>query len=170
VQAARANSALRASANHGKPPVAATPRPAALNDRGIVPAKEGGRYNSPARSESNAARPSTPVHPNELPAITRPATSSAGNPSVDKKYQQEQERLNAKQEQERQKLQQKQDQEHQRQAQQKAGEARNQQLEQQHQRQTQELAQKHAQQQQKLQDRQQQPRQNPPPKPPKEKP
>jgi hypothetical protein len=169
VQAARANQALRASANHGKPPVAATPRPGALNDRGVVPAKEGGRYNPPARSETNTAHPSTAVHPNELPAITRPPTSSTGNPNVDKKYKQEQEKLIAKEEQERQKLQQKQDQEHQRLAQQKADEGRKRQLEQQHQQQTQQLAQKHAQQQQKLQERQQPPRQNPS-KPPKEKP
>jgi hypothetical protein len=170
VQAARTTPALRASANHGKPPVAATPKPGALNDRGIVTAKEGGRYNPPARSENNAARPSTAVHPKDLPAITRPTAGSTGNPNVDKKYQQDQEKLNAKQEQERQKLQQKQEQDHQRLAQQKADEARKQQLEQQHQQQTQQLAQKHAQQQQKLQERQQPPRQNPPPKPPKEKP
>jgi YXWGXW repeat-containing protein len=188
VQAARANQALRASANHGKPPVAATPRPGALNDRGVVPAKEGGRYNPPPRSETNAAhpgtavnpparsehnadRPPTAVHPKELPPVTRPPAPSTGNPNVDKKYQQEQEKLNARQEQERQKLQQKQDQEHQRMAQQKADEARKQQLEQMHQQQTQQLAQKHAEQQQKLQGRQQPPRQNPPPKPPpKEKP
>jgi len=161
-QAARANPALRASANLGKPPVAATPRPGALNDRGIVPAKQG-RYNPPPRSETTA------VHPNDLPPATRPTPSSAGSPKVDKKYQQEQEKLNAKQEQERQKLQQKQDQDHQRMTQQKADEARKQQLEQNHQQQTQRLEQKHAQQQQKLQERQQQPpRQNPPK--PKEKP
>jgi YXWGXW repeat-containing protein len=170
VQAARAIPELRVSTNHGKPPVAATPRPGALNDHGVVAAKEGGRYNPPARSESNSARPSTAVHPNELPAITRPTTPSAGNPNVDKKYQQEQEKLFAKQEQERQKLQQKQDQEHQRMAQQKADDARKQQREQQHQQQTQQLQQKHTQQQQKLQERQQPSRQNPPPKPPKGKP
>src|SRR6266849_1819698 len=169
VQAARATPALRVSANHGKPPVAATPRPGALSDRGVVTAKEGGRYNPPARSEDNAARPSTAVHPKDLPAITRPTTGSTGNPNEDKKYQQNQEKLIAKQEQERQKLQQKQEQEHQRLAQQKADEARKRQLEQQHQQQTQQLAQKHAQQQQKLQERQQPPRENPP-KPPKEKP
>jgi hypothetical protein len=171
VQAARANQDLRASANHGKPPVAATPKPGALSDRGVVPAKEGGRYNPPARSENNAAHPSTAVHPNELPAVTRPATSSTGNPSVDKKYQQQQEKLQAQQDKERQKLQQKQEQEHQRMTQQKADDAKKQQLEQQHQQQTQQLQQKHAQQQQKLQERQQPPpRQNPPPKPSKEKP
>jgi YXWGXW repeat-containing protein len=173
VQAARANPALRASANRGKPPVAATPKPGALNDRAIVPAKEGGRYNPPAarsQTNANAARPSTAIHPNELPAITHPTAPSTANPNVDRKYQQEQEKLNARQEQERQKLQQKQEQEHQRLAQQKAGEARKQQLEQQHQQQTQQLAQKHTQEQQKLQERQQPPRQNPPKPPPKEKP
>jgi hypothetical protein len=186
VQAARADSTLRASANLGKPPVAATPRPGALNDRGIMPAKQG-RYNGPPRSETSAARPGTAVnpparsehnadrpptaiHPNELPAVTRPTTSSTGNQNVARKYQQEQEKLITKQEQERQKLQQKQEQEHQRVAQQKVDGARKQQLEQQHQQQTQQLAQKHAQQQQKLQERQQPPRQNPPPKPPKQKP
>ena len=54
-QAARANTELRASVNHGKPPVAATPKPGAFNDRGVVAAKEGGRYNPPARTESNAS-------------------------------------------------------------------------------------------------------------------
>lgn len=186
VQAARANQALRASANLGKPPVAATPRPGALSDRGVVPAKQGGRYNPPARSENNAARPGNAVnppagsennrpgpvvHPNDLPPVTRPSASSTENPNVDKKYQQQQEKLQAQQDKERQKLQQKQDQEHQRMTQQKADDARKQQLEQQHQQQTQQLQQKHAQEQQKLQERHQPPpRQNPPPKPPKEKP
>jgi hypothetical protein len=170
VQAARATPTLRASANHGKPPVAATPRPGALNGRGVVTAKEGGRYNPPTRSETNTAHPNTAVHPNELPAVTRPPASSTGNPDVDKKYQQQQEKLQAQQDKERQKLQQKQEQEHQRMAQQKANEPKKQQLEQQHQQQTQQLQQKHAQEQQKLQERQQPTRQNPPPKPPKEKP
>ena len=171
VHAARANSALRASANQGKPPVAATPRPGALNDRGIVAAREGGRYNPPARSENNAARHSNAIHPNDLPPTVRPTAPNTGNANLDQKYQQQQEKLRAKQGQERQKLQQKQEQDHQRMTQQKADDARKQQLEQQHQQQTQQLQQKHAQQQQKLQERQQPPpRQNPPPKPPKEKP
>ena len=188
VQAARANQALRASENHGKPPVAATPKPGALSDRGVVPAKEGGRYNPPPRSEHNANRPSTAVnpparstnnsdrpptavHPKELSPVTRPPASSTGNPNVDKKYQQQQDKLFAQQDKERQKLQQKQEQDHQRMAQPRADDARRQQLEQQHQQQTQQLQEKHAQQQQKMQERQQPPpRQNPPPKPPKEKP
>jgi hypothetical protein len=171
VQTAHGDPALRVSENHGKPPVAATPKPAAFSDRGVVPAKEGGRYTPPpARSENNAARPNPAIHPNELPPPARPAPNNAANPNLDKKYQQQQGKLYKQQEQERQKLQQKQDQEHQRIAQQKADEARKQQLEQQHQQQTQQLQQKHAQQQQKLQERQPPPRQNPPKPPPKEKP
>src|SRR5258708_31197297 len=38
-QAARTNPQQRASVNMGKPPVAATPKPGALNDRAVVPAK-----------------------------------------------------------------------------------------------------------------------------------
>jgi WXXGXW repeat (2 copies) len=67
VQAARANPELRASANHGKPPIAATARPGALNDRAaVVPAKEAGApYNAggqranqqPGHPENNVPRP-----------------------------------------------------------------------------------------------------------------
>jgi hypothetical protein len=183
VETARTNTQLRASVNHGKPPVAATPKPAAFSGSGVVPAKEGGKYNPPPRGENNAAtraetgaatgtaaRP-TPNHPKELPPIEHPAAPNTGNPKVDKKYQQQQDNLIQKQDQERQKLQQKQDQEHQRLAQQKADDARKQQIEQQHQQQTQQLGQKHAQQQQQLQERQQpQPQHQNQSKPPKEKP
>ena len=187
VQAARTNTQLRASVNHGKPPVAATPKPAAFSERGVVAAKEGGRYNPPARTENNApartennagkrtetgnaTRPNA-IHPKELPPIERPTAPNTGNPNLDKKYQQRQEKLTQKQDQERQKLQQKQEQEHQRLTQQKADDSKRQQIEQQHQQQTQQLTQKHTQQQQQLQEKQQ-----PPPqhqnqsKPPKEKP
>src|SRR5712691_7816755 len=170
VQAARTNPQLRASANQGKPPIAATPKPGAFNDRAVVPAKQaGGPYKPPAnraaaqprantpvpRPENNVPRPRTAVHPNDLPPRERPAPPNTRNPKLDQKYQQQQEKLNARQDQERQKLQQRQEQDHQRVAQQKADEARKEQLEQQHQRQTQQLEQRHVQQQQHLQERQQ---------------
>jgi hypothetical protein len=210
VEAARSNQSLRASENHGKPPVAATPRPAAFSDRGVVPAKEGGRYNPPpaatrsanntnrpgtavnppARSENtdrpptavnpsgrsgnNSDRPPSAVHAKELPPVTRPPAPSTGNPRVDQKYQQQQDKLFTQQDKERQRLQQKQEQDHQRLAQQRADDARRQQIEQRHQQQTQQLQDRHAQQQQKLQERQQPPpprqNQNPPSRPPKDKP
>jgi hypothetical protein len=171
VQAARANTELRASVNHGMPPIAATPRPGAFKDRAVVAAKEAGAiHNSATRSENSvAARPSTAVHPNDRPPSARPVVPNTGNAKVDQKYQQQQEKLRAKQDLDRQKLQQKQDQDHQRLTQQKADEARRQQLEHQHQQQTQQLEQRHAQQQQKLQDHQQPPHQNQS-KPPREKP
>jgi hypothetical protein len=154
VQAARTNPELRASSNHGKPPIAATPRPGALNDRGVVTAKEGGRYNPPARTETKTAARPNPIHPKELPAVQRPAAPNTGNPKVDQKYQQQQNKLIQRQEQDRQKLQQKQEQQHQQLTQKNAGDARKQQIEQQHQQQTQQLAQKHTQQVQKLQQKQ----------------
>ena len=55
-QAARANPELRASVNHGKPAIAATPKPGELNDRAAVPAKQAGKpYNPPAKQA--AAKP-----------------------------------------------------------------------------------------------------------------
>jgi hypothetical protein len=161
-QAARANPQQRASVNTGKPPIAATPRPGAFNDRGAVPAKEAGapytaanRGGNQGRSENNAARPSTAVHPRDLPPVARPSAPNTGNPKLDKKYQQQQDQQIAKQQQERDKLQQKQDQEHQKLAKQNVSEGKNQQVEQKHQQQTQQLVQKHTQQQQKLQSKQQ---------------
>ncbi len=161
VVAARGNPELRASANHGRPPIAATARPAEFRSGSVVPAREaGGAYNppssrggNPSRGESNVARPV--VHPKDLPPFQRPASPNTGDPNLDKKYQQQQDRMFAKQEQERQKLQQKQDHEHQRLQQQNADEARTQQLEQRHQQQTQQLQQRHVQQQQRMQERQQ---------------
>lgn len=159
-QTARSNPELHASANRGRPPIAATPKPADFRDR--VPAKEAGApYNPPANRRA-AAQPRgenrPPVHPRDLPPLQRPAPSQNGNGNYDRKYQQQQEKLYQKQEKDRQKLQQKQDQEHQRIERQNADQSRKQQVEQRHQQQTQQLQQRHEQQQQRVQ-----PRQAPPP-------
>ncbi len=126
-------------------------------------------YPNNVNQQRQVNRPAPPpaVHPNDVPPTARPVTPNTGNPQLDQKYQQQQEKLRARQDQERQKLQQRQEQDHQRLEQQKADEARQQQIEQQHQQQTQQLEQKHAKQQQKLQDKQQPARQNQS-KPPKE--
>ncbi len=165
IQAARGNPELRASANHGKPPIAATDRPGEFTGHGAVPAKQaGGEYHPPAerggaqpraqsgaRSE-NGARPN-PVHPNDLPAMEKPAPPNTGNAKKDQKFQQQQEKLQQKQVQERQKLQQQQEKEHQQLARQNADPVRTQQVEQRHAQQTQQLQQRHVQQQQRLQQR-----------------
>jgi WXXGXW repeat (2 copies) len=179
VQEARSNRELRASENHGKPPIASTQKPGVFSGSGVVAAREGGRYNPPpnrgannanrpvstGRPESNANRPNY-VHPNDLPKVNRPdRPPTTGNPKTDQKYQREQEKLYQKQEQERQTLQQKQDQEHQRMMQQRADDARRQQTEQRHQQQTQQMQQSHEQQQQRMEQRQQPRQQAPPPRP-----
>ena len=171
VQTARGDQQLRASVNQGRPPVAATPRPGAFNDRGVVHAREAGApYRPPAgrgpgqprannlgsRPDNNVPRPPTAVHPRDLPPHQRPQDTAS--PNVNRKYQQQQDKLYSKQDQEHQRLQQRQDQEHQRLAQQRADDSRRQQVENRHQQQTQQLEQKHVQQQQRLQERQPPPR------------
>ena len=118
--------------------------------------------NNAPRPGNSVPRPSNPVHPNDLPKRERPAPPNTGNPKVDQKYQQQQEKLSTKQDQERQKLQQKQDREHQKLTSQNPNEQRQQQVEQRHAQQTQNLAQRHDQQQQHLQQKQQPPPHNQP--------
>ncbi len=181
IQAARSNPELKATANQGKPPVAATAKPGEFRAGNVVPAKQAGApYNPPAnrgaaQRENRAAQPqdrppvandnsrSTPgIHPKDMPPHPRLDAPNTGNAKQDAKYQQQQQKLYAKQEQDHQKLQQKQDQEHQRLEQQKADQARTQQVEQRHQQQTQQMEQRHAQQIQKLQERQPQGNRRPP--------
>lgn len=166
-QAARSDRALRASANHGKPPIAATDKPADFAGHGVVRAKEGGGYNPPPRPEKGPSRTNVATHPNELPPFAKPSAPNTGNPKLDQKYQKQQEKLRAQQEKDLQKLQQKQERDHQRLAQQKADESKRQQVEQRHQQQTQQLQQKHAQQQQRMQEHQQPAHSTPPARSPK---
>ncbi len=160
-QAARANPQQRASANMGKPGVAATPRPGDFNDRAAVPAKEAGapyaaanRGGNQGSSGNNSAQPTAAVHPRDLPPVAR-STPNTGNAKQDRKYQQQQDKQVAKQQQERDQLQQKQDQEHVKLDKQKANDTQRQQVEQSHQQQTQQLQARHQQQTQQLQQRQQ---------------
>ncbi|MGB8655285.1 MAG: YXWGXW repeat-containing protein, partial [Candidatus Acidiferrales bacterium] len=165
------NPQLRASENHGKPPIAATARPNEFSGHDVVAAKEAGApYKAPAertennnartenntaRTENNAARPATAVHPKELPPIEHAAAPNTGNPKLDQKYQQQQTKLYNQQNQDREKLQAQQEKEHQNLAKHNAPPARTQQVEQKHQQQTQQMVQRHTQQQQHLQQRQQ---------------
>ncbi len=77
VESARGNSELRASANHGKPPIAATAKPGAFKDSGAVAAREGGTvHTAPAASANNNARPNAETtRPNA--DTNRPATETA---------------------------------------------------------------------------------------------
>lgn len=165
-QAARSNRELRATYNHGKPPIAATARAGNFSEH--EPAKAaGGNWNRPANVKGSTGggggerpNPASAVHARELPPLERPAAPNTGNASLDKKYQQQQEKLYNQQQQERQKVQQQQEKQDQRLQQQKASQEKVQQQEQRHQQQTQQMYQRHTQQTQQMQQRQAPPSHN----------
>jgi hypothetical protein len=159
VEAARGNPELRASSNHGRPPIAATGRAGDFKESAVPAREAGGEYHAPENHGGPAAggQPRPAVHPNELPAMEHPAAPNTGNPKLDQKYQQQQQKLMDKQNNERQKLQQQQEKDHQQLQRQKAPPERQQQVEQQHQQQTQQLQQRHQSQMQTLQSHQSRP-------------
>jgi hypothetical protein len=161
---ARSDPQQRASTNHGRPDVAATPKPSDFKDHGVVRASQaGGNYNPPPNRNNqpnrpgndNVPRPDHVVHAKDIPQGERHAPPSTGDAKRDQKYQQQQQKLYTKQDNDRQKLEQKQDRDHQRAQQPQANQTKQQQLEQHHQQQTQKLQQKQQQQVQKMQSRQQ---------------
>jgi hypothetical protein len=173
---ARGDLQQRASTNQGRPPVAATMKAADFKGEGVVKTREaGGTYQRPAsagnpggnaarpennRTENNAAQNNNEAkaaqqkanHVKDLPAAEKPAPPNTGNPKLDKKYQQQQDKQYQKQTQERQKMQQQQEKEDQQAAKQQ-NQQRQQQVEQRHQQQTEQLQQRHQQQQQQMQQR-----------------
>jgi hypothetical protein len=191
VQQARSNPELRASTNQGKPPIAATAKPADFKS-GVVPARQAGAaYKAPppntarnagarpatdARSENrppaNSARPenrpaATPEpkpnnHAGELQPHTYTPPNADNAATNQKNHQQQQEQLASKQNQEHQKLQQQQEKEHQQAVNKNANDTQKQQMEQRHTQQTQQLEQKHATQQQKVDQHQPAPKESKP--------
>jgi hypothetical protein len=174
VQAARSNPELRASANQGKPPIAATAKAGDFKTGVLATSQAGGEYKTPPanaqrgsvehstneagpsmgnRQESTTAHPDTNNHASELQPhpFTPPNT---GNAATDKKYQQQQDKLSTKQAQDHQKLEQQQEKEHQQATQKNYTEAQKQPMEQRHAQQTQQLEQKHASQQKQVEQRQ----------------
>jgi WXXGXW repeat (2 copies) len=162
VQTASTTHQLYESVNHGKPVIAATGKPGEFSGKGVVAAKAAApsykpvtaRAAAPVAAKDAASHPATAAHASELKPAERPAPNT-GNPDLDKKYTQQQAKLNTSQAQDRQKLQQKQEQDHQQLTKTKASEPAQQKVEQKHQQQTQQVAQKHAAQDQKLQVKQQ---------------
>jgi hypothetical protein len=161
IQAARNNPELRASANHGVPPIAATAKPADFKTGVVASRQAGGEYKAPPANAARGnqappvsqARPNTTNHASELQphTFTPPNT---GNAATDKRYQQQQDKLAAQQTQDHQKLQQQQEKEHQQATKKNYSASQNEQLEQRHTQQTQQIEQKHATQQQQMEQRQ----------------
>src|SRR5580700_657204 len=65
VQAARSNPELRASANQGKPPIAATAKPGDFKTGVVATRQAGGEYKAPPANAArgNGARPANEAHP-----------------------------------------------------------------------------------------------------------
>jgi hypothetical protein len=122
-----ANHSLSASTNHGKPEIAATPKP---------------------------IEKSAPMHATDLPPVAHQPARSTGNVERDKVNQRTKDDLSDSQEKQRQELQQKQAADHEQAAKQPAASGNTQALERQHQAQTQALAQRHTMEQKTLQDTQ----------------
>jgi len=148
VQAARGNADLRANANHGRPPVAATARPGEFRGAQAIPAREaGGEYHRPENVGGGAPHggneaPHNYIHPRDLPPLNRPEAGQA-NTKEEKKYQQQQQKLYQQQTKDREKLQKQQDKEHAQLQRQNANQEKQQQMEQRHQQQTQQMQQRH---------------------------
>jgi hypothetical protein len=161
VQQARSNPELRASANQGKPPIAATSKAGDFKNGAVASKEPGGEYKAPPASATRgneahpqaAAQPSPSNHASGLQA--HPNTPpNTGNAATDKKYQQQQNQLAAKQTQDHQKLQQQQEKDHQQATKKNYNDTQKAQMEQKHTQQTQQVEQKHATQQAQLQQHQ----------------
>jgi hypothetical protein len=150
MQEARSNPQQRASANQGRPPVAATAKPGDFSGKGVVRASEaGGRYTAPA---ARGGAPTSAGHVRDLPAAERPTAPNSGDANLDRKNQQQLDKQYAKQQKERDKIQKQQEKEDQR-IEKQNDQAAKQQTEQRHQQQTQNMAQRHQQQMQSMQSR-----------------
>jgi hypothetical protein len=143
VQEARNNPDLRASANQGKPPIAATGKPGNFEVGFVAPRQAAGEYAAPP---ANPARGGEARPANEASELQehRFAPPNTGDPATDKIYQQQQDELAVKQTQDHQKLQQQQEEEHQQAIQENYNDSQKQQMEQRHAQQTQQLEQQHA--------------------------
>ncbi len=141
VEEARGNRDLRASVNRGRPPVAATARPADFKNDAMPAREAGGAFN-----ENRGGSPGEPRsygHVKDVPPMERPAAPNTGNAKTDQKYQKQQEKLYNQQQKERQKMQQQQAHEDQQAAKHANDVARQQQTEQRHQQQTQQMVERH---------------------------
>ncbi|HKV64016.1 MAG TPA: hypothetical protein VJO16_19065 [Candidatus Acidoferrum sp.] len=184
-QAASSNRTLLASVNHGRPDVAATPRPGEFHGRGAVETGRPGNPNRPVENSREANRPGRPPEngrsienrppenpreagrPGKPPAnngrtfedrapSSRPSNAPHSNPALEQKQQRQLEKMRQQQDAERQKVEQRHVQEQQRLERQRPNDQRqHEQLQRRQQQQVDQMQQKHAQQAQRLQDHQQ---------------
>ena len=157
LQAASTDRRLLASANHGRPEVAATPRPGEFN-RNAAPTPT--PTPNPGRPSMNPNRPEernrTEVAPREPGSVSRaPMNTAPVNPKLEQKHQQQMDQLRQRQDTEQQKMQQQQMREQEKMNRQRPDQARMSELQNRQQHAQDQMNQRHAQQTQQLQERQQ---------------
>jgi hypothetical protein len=188
-QAARGDRALLSSVNHGRPDVAASPRPGEFHGHGplikespVNPnrgPKNRGEMNRPgtnapdisSRPMNREDRPGRQPENNrrtfeDRPPSSRPSNAAPVNPKLEQKQQRELERMRKQQEADHQRMQRQHDQEQRQLQQRNANQQRQGQLQRRQEQQTQQMERKHDQQTQKLQDRQQREQQKQEKRPP----
>jgi hypothetical protein len=151
---ARANPSLRADVNHGKPPIAATARPAEFTGSHVVTARAaGGPYQGPETKLDHAN--GLPAHQAPLPLHEEKVTQQSAHqtsPNQQQEHQQQQERaLVEHQNAQHAELQAQQQREHGQARQENVSEQRRQQMEQRHAQQTEQMERTHMRQMQNLQ-------------------
>jgi len=155
---------LLASVNHGRPDVAASPRPGQFSGRGPVESGRPTNSNRPPENRKEISRPENPVvnggrNNSDRPLPSQPPSVAPINPKLEQKQQKELEKMRQQQTQERQRIDQKHQQEQQKLQQHAADDRRQQDTQRKQQQQVQQMERKHEQQQQQLQQKQQQERQ-----------
>jgi hypothetical protein len=162
-EVARTDRALLASVNHGRPDVAASPRPGEFHGRGpLIKGTEASPKPGPGnRDEVNrpaanpSATPSSSVIREDRPPSLRPSDAAPANPKLEQKQQKELEKLRQQQDAERQKMQSQHNQDRQKLEQNRVNPQRQDELQRRQQQQAEQMQRKHDQQTQKLQERQQ---------------
>jgi hypothetical protein len=145
MQAARSNPELFASANHGKPPIAATSKPGDFTTGFVASKQAGGEYKAPLPDapSANMSHGGTINHASELPShdFKAPNTGSAAS---NQSYQQQLNDLSVREARDHENLEQQQEEEHQKATQKNYSDKQIQQMEQRHAQQTEQLEQRHS--------------------------
>ncbi len=158
-EAARGDRSFRASVNHGRPEVAATPRSGEFRGRSEDHGREANRNRPPEnRGESNRpdrARENNARNRDDRPSSARSSHGDFSNSRLDEKHQRESDKMQRQQDADRQKMQRQHDQEQQRLSRGNSNQQRQDQLQRRQQQQTEQMNRRHDQQSQKQQQRQQ---------------
>jgi hypothetical protein len=157
-EGARGDRSFRASVNHGRPEVAATPRSGEFHGRG----DDRGRVEDRGRSDDRNrpdARDSKRGRENngrgfDRPPSARHSDNPSSNPKLEQKHERDFDKMQRQQDAERQKMQRRNDQEQQKLSRQNANQQRQDQLQRRQQQQTEQVNRRQEQQTQKLQQRQ----------------